>query len=146
MAKFLTYKALPELDLVVEYFEGQINLHDLIDFQLRQLDHAMCNLINNVITDLRNSEFIVLKNDVKKYADFVKNTEEKQRNRKVAIIADTPTQTAITMLYSSYTEGLPLNNKVFSTVEAAAKWLGITSVNILLVEKTLNFLKNNLEK
>jgi hypothetical protein len=142
MTKILRYKVIPECKLIVEYFEGQIGLNELIDFQLRQMEDKSCNPGYNDLTDLRNSEFIVQKNDVKKYADFVKQTEIKQGNRKVAIITENPGQTAITMLYSSYTKQLPLNNKVFSTLEAALKWIGIPGNDFLKVENILDKLKN----
>jgi hypothetical protein len=130
---YLAYKVLPELKIIVEYFEGQIYLKDLIEFQLNQLNDKTCKIEYSDITDLRNAEFIVKKDDLKHYVDFIKENEEKQGNRRIAIIADTPFQTALTMLYSSYTESLMLNNKVFSTEEAAFKWLEIPENKFKLI-------------
>jgi hypothetical protein len=142
VANNLTYKVLPEFKLIVEYFEGQINLQDLINFQMNQLNDAACKLDFNDLTDVRNAQFVVLKNDLKKYVEFVRNNESKHHNRKIAIIADKPNQTAITMLYSAYTERLPLNNKVFSTVEAAVEWMGLGVNDLPAINDAIETIKN----
>lgn len=142
MANYMSYKVLPDLKIIVEYFEGQINLQDLINFQLNQLKDESCRLDYNDITDVRNAQFVVLKDDLKKYVEFVRNSDAKQHNRKVAIIADNPGQTAITMLYSAYTENLALNNKVFSTIEAAIKWMGMPVDRLSSISDTIELIKN----
>ena len=139
---YLTYKVLPEIKIIVEYFEGPIDLQDLITFQMNQLNDKNCKIEYSDITDLRNAEFIIKKDDLKRYVNFVKENDAKQGNRKVAIIADTPLLTAITMLYSTYTENLLLNNKVFSTQEAAYQWLELPEDHYSIINIALDELKD----
>jgi hypothetical protein len=138
MANCLLYTIIPELKLIVEYMSGKIDLPTMVNFQIKETEDSLYNADYDNIADLRNAEFVITDGAIKKYAEFVRQTEKMISNRKVAILTVTPNQTAITMMYSQYIDNSPINNKVFSTMEAAIKWIGITSEDSQIVEIAFN--------
>jgi hypothetical protein len=141
MPNCLKYQVIPELQIILEYLAGHIDLNELINFEIAQSEDESYNSAYSNITDLRNAEFIVTENAIKKYVDFVKKTEKMISYRKVAFIVGTPSQTALTILYAQLVNHLPINNKVFSTLEAAMNWIGLKINDQQLVQKTLESLK-----
>jgi hypothetical protein len=143
MAKYLKYQVVPELQIIVEYLAGEINLNELINFQISEIkDKSYSKEFNNV-TDLRDAVFIVSEGDIKKYVDFVKQTDEMISTRKVAFLTNTPKQAALTIMYSYYIESSPINNKVFSTLDAAMSWVGISIENHDIIENILHKFRNS---
>jgi hypothetical protein len=138
MGKCAKYKIITELKVIVEYFEGDIFLNDMIDFETREMNDKDYNPKFNMITDLRNVELIASENDVLQFVSFMKKTTQLLDQRKVAIITNTPKQAALTTLYVLYFADSPIVNKVFSTLKGAIEWIGLPSEKISVVEDAYN--------
>jgi hypothetical protein len=142
MSHRIKYKIIPELKVAVEYYEGQISLNDIIEFELSEMENSEYRPTLNFVADFRNAELIAAESDVKKFVDFLKKTEGIIDQRKVALVTDTPNQVVLTTLYALYTSDMPVKNKVFSTLDAAMKWLEIKEENYDLIIGNLEELKN----
>ena len=143
MANSLKYKIIADLKVIVEYYEGRIFLNDMIEFETREMKDKEYYPQLNMIADLRNAELLASDKDVIEFADFMKKTKELLAERKVAIVTNTPYQAALTTLYSLYTADSPLNNKVFSTLEAAMKWIGLPESKQHIIEETFENLRKS---
>jgi hypothetical protein len=143
MSNRIKYKIISELQLAVEYYEGQISLNDVIAFELSEMKNSEYSPMLNFIADFRNAELTASESDVKEFVDFLKKTEGIIDNRKVALVTDTPNQVVLKTLYALYTSDTPVKIKVFSTLDAAMKWLEVKEKDHSLIFQTLEELKIN---
>jgi hypothetical protein len=141
MSHRINYKIIPELQVAVEYYEGQLSLNDIIEFELREMENSEYSPKLNFIADFRNAELIASEGDVKKFIDFLKKTKGIVDQRKVALVTETPNQVVLTTLYALYTSDMPVKNKVFSTLDAAMKWLEIKEESHKIILKSLEELR-----
>ena len=77
----------------------------------------------NVITDMRllNLELNVIIID--KIINFIDNNSNTMKDRKSAILTNKPNQVVNSFIFRSRAKNLPLNIKVFSTMEGALNWI-----------------------
>ena len=77
----------------------------------------------NVITDMRllNLELNVIIID--KIINFIDNNSNTMKDRKSAILTNKPNQVVNSFVFRSGAKNLPLNIKVFSTMEGALNWI-----------------------
>ena len=80
--------------------------------------------ILNVIIDCRGASFDIKANEIDYTQEAVNNALNKYERIKEAILVDKPYETAIATLFKNYNSDLKSYSfKIFSTEEAAKKWL-----------------------
>lgn len=126
MDGYIKYKILPELNLIIEYYCGKINLDDIINHKKNEIEDIEYRSNYNFIADLRDSELDIAQPDIFDYVSFVEMNNKITGQRKSAILTDTPNQVALTSLFKLKSEKLPVNNKIFSTLEASMEWLNLS--------------------
>ena len=131
MENRLKYFIYPEYNLVIEFLAGNIGLEDYINLKRTEIADPRYKPTYNHVIDIRKSNIlnsdVSLKGDLnlnaENYARFISATPELSAKRKSAFITITSEQVVATILYKSLNL-LPMEMEVFSTVEAALKWLG----------------------
>lgn len=128
MNGYIHYKILPELNLIIEYYCGKINLDDVIDHKKLEIKDLEYSANYHFIADLRDSELDVVSNqDFFDYLDFVEMNNKVAGQRRSAILTNTPNQVAITSLFRMNSKSLPINFEIFSTLEAAIDWVNLSA-------------------
>ncbi|NEW80418.1 MAG: hypothetical protein GZ086_13555 [Gelidibacter sp.] len=62
-------------------------------------------------------------------------------DRRSAILTNTPNQTIFTSLYILEVQNSPSHVEIFSTMDAALRWVGLSSVDNIKIEAVINEMK-----
>jgi len=141
MDGYIRYKILPELNLIIEYYGGKINLDDVICHKRLEIKDLEYNGNYHFIADLRDVELNVSIQDITDYLHFVKKNNQVIGQRNSAILTNSPNQVAITTLFKMKGENLPVGYEVFSTLEAAIEWINLSSNYCDIIEEIIRNMK-----
>ncbi len=136
------YKVLPELKIIIEYFSGATVLVDMIEHRKKLIEDNEYNSNFNFITDFRDAILIFSEEDVISYIDFARNTVNILGKRRAAILADTPNQSLVSNLYVLNIKDLPFLVEIFSTLDAALKWVRVSKDDKKIIEDTIKKMKD----
>lgn len=141
MEKKLNYIILEEEALVLEYYSGQFNAEELIDFKQRIGFDSKYDPTFDVLSDIRDSKLLFNFDEVKKYVKFLFDNKKHLGQRKTVMITKTPNQVVAALAYDMQKENLPVIYKVCSSCEAAYTFLGVSAqvidkVNSMMMKLT----------
>lgn len=119
MSNNLQYNIYPEKQLIVEIYDGDVAPGDVISQKKTIWNDHLYKDTYNLIMDFRRSNFLFCKSDVYKMVDFIKSFKGNTSGRKVAVLVDTPKQTALVSLFAMNTKEFPLDVHIYSTLQAA---------------------------
>ncbi|MCU4176239.1 hypothetical protein [Carboxylicivirga sp. N1Y90] len=143
MKKNITYKILPQINIVVEYFSGPIHISDMIAHKKDIIKNIEFYPNINFIADLRDSQLLYTKQELSEYVGFIKEEKKLNTHRKTAILTSTPQQVAQSTIYESLTKDLPIRFKIFSTLQATLEWVSVKKgLEFSMIEGTILKLKN----
>jgi len=112
-----------DLQILEVYYIGVINLNDIIEYgeMIRQSKTLPRNL--KILTDATAAIYHLSSMDITELLKILKAQIEPYHTVKTAVIQEKPIETAISMLVDSGDPILNYDHKVFSTRQAALKWL-----------------------
>jgi hypothetical protein len=123
MTKNISYRILPDLELIVESYYGIVSINDYIQLKTAQLIDNQFNPLFSNIADIRNTELSISNDDIIMCINFMKSANGLIGKRRAAVLTATPNQVAISILFARYGKELPVQYEVVSTLEAALKWV-----------------------
>ena len=136
------YRIVPELKIIIEYLSGDIKVTDFINHRIILIEDKDYNPNFNSIIDFGNTNFIGIREDIDAYVNFTRSTPKMIGKRRTAILANTPHQTVIPIVYHLEIQDLPLEIEVFSTLASAIKWVNLNANDLALIEFSLNEMQN----
>lgn len=77
----------------------------------------------DIFSGLRRAELTNSETDLDKILNLFRKNLKKIRKRRSALITENTAQVATTLLFKEKVKELPLNVKIFSTIETTEKWL-----------------------
>lgn len=138
-----SYRFIPELNIVVEYFSGKITAESFIAFKLKVITDKDFKKGMHYLDDYRDATFVGKKNDVKLYLDFINKHENRSPKQKSALITNTPDQVVILTFFKLLKKDIPGIVSIFSTLEFALDWLLLSPEGSTLAKNVLMELKQN---
>ena len=81
-----------------------------------------------VLYDLRTADFKFTFNEIRLISKIAENSTKRYKKIKTAILVQNPKLTAYTMLFSIQSVGRKTQRKIFSTKDAAIKWLLVNKI------------------
>ena len=112
-----------EKGIITETWPAEVNFEDYKDLKYREFSDPMFESNYDIISDLRNANLEYSEDDLNQIFQLFRENLSKIGKRKSALITDKPMQVVSTMLFKEKIKELPLNVQVFSTIEAAMKWI-----------------------
>jgi hypothetical protein len=91
----------------------------------------------DLISDSRKSVLHFEPSDVEMYADFVMQAGDVIGKRKTAFIADQPYQVVLATLFEGFDDRLQHTFKVFTTPDAALKWINKSGFSVEDFDRTI---------
>lgn len=134
------YKIIRELNILLQYFEGDITFDLLKEFRLRVFADPEYNAEYNRINDFRNASFNVPIAEVERYSTFEKNSSVKNES-KVVLLTSNPNQVVTSMFYELYARDKN-TIEVVSTLDRAFHFLSIDKKNQDLILDAMNELQH----
>lgn len=126
MVKQIKYCILEKESLILEYYCGKFCVDELIDFKRRVGKDEKFNPNFSVLSDIRALEFLFNVEEVKKYVEFLLKNLDHVGNRKTVMVTNTPNQVVTSMGFDMLKGDLPIDFKVYSSLEAAYSFLGLS--------------------
>ncbi len=119
----ITYKIDKEKKLIIETWPEELTLDDYINAKLSEFSDPDFNPDFDVITDLRKVNPKFNETLIEGIINFMEGNTDKMKNRKSAIVADSPQLVASSLFFGQKTRNLSVKVSVFSSMNAALKWI-----------------------
>lgn len=129
------YKILPETELILEYYKGNIYLSDIIEMKSKMVAEKNYNPNYKFIGDLRNADLMLSDEEIANIVDTAEKREEINTKRQSALLTKTSNQTVKATIYKMSAEKLPIDYKIFPTLKTALEWLNIAFENEMKIER-----------
>jgi len=112
-----------EKKIIFETWSDFVTFDDYVNMKKKEFSDSMFRPEYDVVTDLNLLNQCFNEENINKIIEFIQNNSAQIKNRKSAIIADTPNAVACSVVFRDKSVNLPLDVRIFSTREAAIKWL-----------------------
>ena len=108
--------------------KGEITISELVERQKQKISHPLHNANFNILVDLRGVSITDFNKNYHTFPSFFSHSNKSlNTTRKCAVITSTPNEVVIAELltYLSQKVADKINFVIFSSEEAAVKWLGV---------------------
>ena len=119
----IKYQIDTQKKIISETWPGEVSIEDYIEVKQNQFKDPDFNPDFHVITDLRNNKQRFNEDIIMGIKDIMKSQSKYIRNRKSAIIANKPQAVASSIFLQLKSHDVPVEIKVFSTIESTYAWL-----------------------
>jgi len=129
---FYKYYILKDKNLVIEILRGSFDLSDFVNLKKSESEDPDFDPNFNSILDIRNIENAFskeIRKDLENYLKLIKTIQRVTKRRKAAVITCKPSQVAGITWYKLI-DDRGIDYKVFSTLEAAKEWLGVSEIDL----------------
>lgn len=109
--------------VITETWPENVNIEDYKKVKQSEFNDPDFDSDFNVITDLRILKLELNVVVIDKIINFIKDNSNNIKDRKSAILTNKPNQVVNSFVFKSKAKNLPLNIKIFSTMEAALNWI-----------------------
>lgn len=141
MSPFIDYIIIPKDKLIIEYFNGKVSLEDVIILQKELAENPNYDPNYNVIDDLRDAQFDLIKEQVIGYVDYITNNKKTIGKRNTAFVTTNPDQVVISSLFESLKKDLPINTLIVITISLALKHVNINPAKTPMILENINTLR-----
>lgn len=125
-SKTLLYKILPEHELIIDCWFGELTFEKILASKLEQTKDKNWNKAFDNISDIRNAHFTMKEDEAKKIIEYIKVDRRWLSERKTAHLTKKPNQVVFqTFLEMNKSKEIPNAIERFSTLNAVLKWLNI---------------------
>ncbi|WP_456378001.1 hypothetical protein [Lutibacter sp.] len=136
------YKILPNHNLIIEYYSGDIDFVSFMNFKKKLIAEPLFTPTLNILIHFKNATFKITDEEINKYIHFSETDIKVVGKRKIALITKTPNQVVVTTLFKMIQRIKSKSVEIFSTKEAALRWLNIKDLSTTEVTLILNDLHN----
>jgi hypothetical protein len=119
----VTYEFNHQTRILEAKFVGEVYLNEIIDYIIYTKENTSYPRLLKIITDANNANFNFSVDDLETIITENEKSLEKYDYIIDAIITEDPQVTAISMLYQELEKNEKYKFNIFSTKEAALKWL-----------------------
>lgn len=141
MKKFTSYKIVPELNLIIGNYQGNIGLKEVMIQTYSFTIDPDFNPEFNVLLDFRNSSAIAFRMDIDDYVRFLKKTLILKSKVMVGILYRTPNQEYLLKIYKGLGKFLNMEIGYFIQLEDCLNWMNFSETEKSFISKTLTNLK-----
>ncbi len=117
------YRIDTENKIITETWDKKASLDDYLLLKKAELSDPLYNPNFDVINDLREVDIKYNEDELNQIIKFFLDNIDKIGKRKSALITKNPEQVAGSVMFGIKSKSLPINVRVFSTPEAALKWI-----------------------
>ena len=139
-----TYRIINDLNLIIEYHSGNLDVPSYIKFKERTFKDPNFKTGLNYFIHFKNVTFIKPKENVHLLVEFIKKNASKFGKRKVAFITSTPEQVVATTIYKTMLADNEQDVTVFSTNENAFNWLTSNPLNTIKLVEIIKEIKREI--
>jgi hypothetical protein len=144
MKSCTNYMILPELRLIIECCKGEASVEDAINMKKEEISDNLYNPDYNIIVDFQEFETYLNTATTGYISDFFNFLKKLDIKSKIAFLTGKPHQVVISEILKRLCKDfLSIEIEIFSTSEAAIRFLGFSSDNFDLINSKILELNNN---
>ena len=144
MKKFANYMILPEFRLILECCKVQASVKDAIYMKKTELSDNLYNPKYNILVDFQEFDTFLDSTINESTINFYNFLKELDINSKIAILTAEPHQVVISVILKGLNTNLEtFKIEVFSTLEAAIRFLGFPLENFDMINNKIIELNKN---
>jgi len=129
-------------DIYHEYFVGSFTIDDLINHYLSVGINNQLPRKFNVIVDYTQAEFVFDIDELDRLGEAVEQNIKNYKYVKAAILHSKPYEQAVSMMFEDIVKDIPnFYTEIFTTKEAATKWLLFYDVEYINKRNSLKSIK-----
>lgn len=140
MTRLTDYKILPELNLIVTIYSGEIVIQDFVSLTRLFIKDELYRPEYHVLVDISKTNGIAFRLDVIDYVDFVRKNISLKQKVKVGILIRGLNQEFLMKFYKTFGGLINMEINYFKEKEDYYRWMGLTEEEANKVETTLNVL------
>jgi hypothetical protein len=145
MKKYADYAIMPELGLILECCKGLTSVEDAIRMKKDEMANTLYNSAFNIIVDIQDFETnldATMPESISDFFDFLKGIDLSSR---VAFLTIKPHQVVFSEILKGYYKDFSkIEIEIFSTPEAAVRFLGYSADNFDMISAKLSELNKNI--
>ena len=142
MENYTAYTIIPDLKLIITYFEGTVTFNDVIKLNMQFISDKLYDSTFNILMDFRNSTALAYRMDLKEYFEFFKKNISLSKRIRNGIMYRTANQKFIISMYIPIAKLMKIDAKEFETLEKYFTWMEFTAEEQDLIRGKLNSIKN----
>ncbi|HER08158.1 MAG TPA: STAS/SEC14 domain-containing protein [Bacteroides sp.] len=140
MSRRCSYRILPDYNLIVSRYEGEISESEIISLKEAITRDDSFNIRYNTLDDFSDTTFHMTGESNVLVYNWLRDHYSWRRNS--AVLTSTPEQVVnITLFTHIQKYELPMKIKIFSTLEAALQWVRLSTEDIPAIRSVLNEIK-----
>jgi hypothetical protein len=144
MKQYANYMIVPEFNLILECCKGNTSVEDAINMKKDEIADNLYDAAYNIIVDIREFETSLDSNIAKSMAVFSDFLNKLLIRGKVAFLTTRPHQVVLSELLKRFIKDtLTIEIKIFSSPEAAIKFLGYPITSFELIKYKIAALNMN---
>ena len=137
MTSYHKHKILSGINLVIQYFNGTLDLNAAINGKSEVLKDPAYKSELNSIVDFRDAVLEFTDEEITTFINFLRKEHDTDAHRKTVLLTNTPNQVVFLTIFSNESENLGVRYQIVSTLTAAVEWLGLDKkyeeiINILI--------------
>lgn len=145
MKNFADYMILPEFRLILECCKGNPSVDDAIYMKKTELSDDLYNPGYNIIVDLQELETLPDSSVMESATTFYNFLKDLDIESKVAFLTTEPNQVVISLILKDLNDSYgTMKIEVFSTVEAASRFLDLPVESFGLINNKIIKLRKNI--
>ena len=138
--RLCNYTILPDLELIIEYFAGDVNAECILEQKGKLIKDPLFNEDYCVLDDFRDAKIDYSMEGIQKIIEWIAKNHNAKRQS--AHLTSQPDQVAATMMFDrEKSSKLEINLKIFSSLHPAVQWLNIENSAIPRIEAAIESLK-----
>jgi hypothetical protein len=141
--KFTSYRIIPDLKVILCYFQGSIKMEDVVKLNLRFIKDEAYDLTFDVILDFKNSLALGYRIDILDYVEFLKKTIHLKERVKVAILTNSINQEFLISVYIPIAKLLKIDVAKFQQMDASLQWMGYSEGEKLRILESFKSIKGD---
>jgi len=144
MKKYANYAILPELRLILECCKGPTTVEDAVNMKKEEISNELYNSAYNIIVDIREFETLLNSTTPELISNFFNFLKGLDINSKIAFLTLKPHQVVLSEILKGLFKDISnIEIEIFSTAEAAVRFLGFSADNFDFInEKIIELNKN----
>jgi len=140
MSRKNNYRILPDQGLIIECFYGETGINDIIALKEIVKKDKDFDFKYNIIDDYRDTNIHVSHEEIYQFKEWMQHNFSS--SRKSSVLTETPNQVSAIMLFDRMQNNeLPMNIKLFSTSEAALRWVDVDDNSIADIVELIQHMK-----
>jgi archaellum biogenesis ATPase FlaH len=144
MKKYANHMILPNLRLILECCKGQASVDDAIDMKKNELSDKLYDPNYNVIVDFREFDSFINSSNIDSISNYINFLKQFEIKSKVALLTTKPHQVILSHILKELSiKSLAINFEIFSTLEAAIRFLNYLPENYDVINKSIIELNKN---